>query len=61
MKQPTADDWVIARLLMFAFDGGRNKAAYTNYDFVKSVLYLYKRVGSKQAGEMFETLREEGR
>lgn len=61
MKKPTAEDWVIARVLMVAFDGGANTRVRLNYDFVRAALYLTQRVGMERIGEMFAVLREERR
>ena len=60
MKEPTAEDWVIARLLMFGFNVAKDAHRIgLDAEFIRSVLYLNKRVGMECMGEMFTALREE--
>jgi len=55
---PTAEDWVIARLMVVAFEFDQRRAAL-NYDLVRSAHYLLKRVGFMQFDNMLKTLRNE--
>jgi hypothetical protein len=59
--KPTAEDWVIARLLKVIFDQSEGFKAYRNPDVVRSVLYLTKRLGEDQAVGLFDTLRKESK
>jgi hypothetical protein len=58
MKEIEEKDWVLARVLMVAFEADERRAAL-NYDFARSALYLKKQVGLVQFGEMFDALRNE--
>ena len=55
---PTEKDWVLARVLLLAFEADERRASL-NYDFVRSLRYLVKQVGFVQFGEMFDALRNE--
>ena len=55
---PTEKDWVIARLLVWAFEFDQRRAAL-NYDFVRSTHYLAKQVGFLQLADMFKAIRDE--
>ena len=55
---PTAEDWIIARLIHLALRSNQ-KAAVVDPDFVRSVLYLNKKFGLFGIGKMFDALRAE--
>ena len=59
MKEPTAEDWVIARLIRAAHGNEVNTRIWTNYDYMRAILFLTKRVGLKRVQEMLVVLREE--
>lgn len=56
--QPTAEDWIIARLIHFAVRNNPQRAAVST-DVVRSTMHLYKKFGLFGIGEMFDALRAE--
>lgn len=59
MKDATAEDWVIARLIMVAADGGKNVQVFRSPEFMKSLMHLMKRVGFERMDGMFKAIRAE--
>ena len=59
MKEPTTEDWVIARLIWVAYGEGENPKVWGNHDYMRSILYLVKRVGLKRVHKMLAVVREE--
>ena len=57
-SQPTAEDWIIARLIHLALHSNQ-KAAVVDHDFVRALLYLDKKFGLRGVGKIFDALRAE--
>jgi hypothetical protein len=57
--EPTAEDWVIARLLLFVFDGSRSPDASKSAEIMKSMLHLLRRVGFINLNRMFKAIKAE--
>lgn len=55
--EPTAEDWVIARLIMVA--ARDYPRVGLNYDFMRSLLYLCKRVGLNNMSAMLKAIHKE--
>ena len=56
--QPTAEDWIIARLIHFALNNATKQAAVNN-DVVNAAAHLCRKVGMFQIGVMGDVLRAE--
>lgn len=59
--KPTKEDWILLRLLKVGLDTAPQNRLVTSPDFVKAILYLDKKVGTKQFYAMCDALNKEKR
>jgi hypothetical protein len=52
MTEPTAEDWIIVRLLVISVRANLGMSA----DVIKSILFLEKKLGTKQFYQMLDEL-----